>query len=128
MNIINSSFFKNTINTPRNYIETQFILKTKRYITSAITISNDMQTFKNLEKLLSEDKLKSLLKKYDKSGDGKLNKQEVKDAFRDLGLWFCGLRAHQAMQHADKNNDGLIVDDEMGVLVDFATKWGFTLV
>ncbi|KAL3351598.1 hypothetical protein AABB24_019931, partial [Solanum stoloniferum] len=95
--------------------------------TLAITISN-MQSFKNLEKPLSEDKLKCLLKKYDKSGDGKLNKQELKVAFKDLGLWFCGLRAYQAMHHADKNNDGLIVNDEMDVLVEFATKWGFTLV
>ncbi|TMX01148.1 hypothetical protein EJD97_025087 [Solanum chilense] len=87
-----------------------------------------MSTFNNLDKRLSEHKLKNLLKKYDKSGDGKLNKQEVKDAFRDLGLWFCGLKAHQAMQHADKNNDGLIVDDEMDVLVDFAKQWGFKLV
>lgn len=82
---------------------------------------------KSLEKSLSEEELKCLLKKYDKSGDGKLNMEELKVAFKDLGLWFCGLRAYQAMHHADKNNDGLIVDDEMDVLVEFALKWGFTL-
>ncbi|MCD9643626.1 hypothetical protein HAX54_031243 [Datura stramonium] len=105
---------------------------------------------KNLEKPLSEEELKCLLKRYDTTGDGKLNRQELKVAFKDLGLWFCGLRAYQAMQHADKNNDdlglwfcglrayqamqhadknndGLIFDDEMDVLVEFALKWGFTL-
>ncbi|KAK4354703.1 hypothetical protein RND71_026897 [Anisodus tanguticus] len=84
-----------------------------------------MQTFetKNLEKPLSEEELKCLLKRYDKTGDRKLNRQELKVAFKDLGLWFCCLRAY----HADINKDGLIFDDEMDVLVEYAVKWGFTL-
>ncbi|KAF3633545.1 hypothetical protein BC332_30982 [Capsicum chinense] len=88
-----------------------------------------MHTFetKNLEKPLSEEELKCLMKKYDKTGDGKLDRQELKVAFKDLGIWFCGLRAYQAICHADKNKDGLIVNDEMDVLVEFAIKWGFTL-
>ncbi|KAF3633547.1 putative dihydroflavonol-4-reductase-like [Capsicum annuum] len=59
---------------------------------------------------------------YADSCDGKLNRQELKVAFKDLGIWFCGLRAYQAMHHADKNKDGLIVNDEMDVLVEFAMK------
>ncbi|CAN4115098.1 unnamed protein product [Withania somnifera] len=88
-----------------------------------------MQTFetKSLEKPLTELELKCLLKRYDKSGDGKLDRQELKFAFKDLGIWFCGLRAYQAMHHADKNSDGFIVDDEMDVLIELAKKWGFTL-
>ncbi|OIS96167.1 hypothetical protein A4A49_00627 [Nicotiana attenuata] len=83
---------------------------------------------KSLEKPLSEEELKCLVKRYDKNGDGKLNRQELKVAFKDMGIWFCGLRAYQAMSHADINHDGLIFEDEMDALVEFATKWGFTLV
>ncbi|CAN4095387.1 unnamed protein product [Withania somnifera] len=88
-----------------------------------------MHTFetKSLEKPLTEEELKCLVKRYDKNGDGKLNKEELKVAFKDLGIWFCAFRAYQAMQHADKNHDGLIVDNELDVLVELAIKWGFTL-
>ncbi|MEX7539320.1 hypothetical protein SGI37_20100, partial [Providencia rettgeri] len=89
-------------------------------------ISN-MQTTRNLEKPLSEEELKGLLMRYDKNKDGKLDRQELKVDFKDLWLWFCGMRAYQAMQHADKNKDGLIVDDETAVLVEYAIKWGFTI-
>ncbi|KAK7859722.1 polcalcin jun o 2 [Quercus suber] len=55
---------------------------------------------------LSEEQLKGLLKRYDTNGDGKLSKNELKAAFRSLGLHFSGWRAGQALRHADANGDG----------------------
>nr|XP_023885540.1 uncharacterized protein LOC111997656 [Quercus suber] len=66
---------------------------------------------------LSEEQLKGLLKRYDTNGDGKLSKNELKAAFRSLGLHFSGWRAGQALRHADANGDGYVSEDEMKELV-----------
>ncbi|KAI8549902.1 hypothetical protein RHMOL_Rhmol06G0061200 [Rhododendron molle] len=77
---------------------------------------------------LNEEQLKDLLKRYDKNGDGRLSRKELREAFRSLGLNFCGWRAWQALHHADENGDGYISEGEMEELVKFATKkWGFTV-
>ncbi|KAI8014726.1 Polcalcin Phl p 7 [Camellia lanceoleosa] len=76
---------------------------------------------------LNEDQIKGLLKRYDKNGDGKLSKEELKDAFRDLGLKFSGWRAGKALRHADANGDGYISDEELNELVKYAMRWGFSI-
>ena len=76
---------------------------------------------------LSEEQLKGLLKRYDTNGDGKLSKNELKAAFRSLGLHFSGWRAGKALRHADANGDGYVSEDEMKELVKYAMIWGFTI-
>ncbi|KAM7514213.1 hypothetical protein LguiA_003796 [Lonicera macranthoides] len=76
---------------------------------------------------LSEDQLKGLLKRYDTNGDGKLSKEELSVAFRQLGLRFSWWRAGRAIHHADANDDGYISEDELHELVKYAKKWGFTI-
>ncbi|KAL0017380.1 hypothetical protein SO802_004449 [Lithocarpus litseifolius] len=71
---------------------------------------------------LSEEQLKGLLKRYDTNGDGKLSKNELKAAFRSLGLHFSGWRAGQALRHADANGDGYVSEEEMKELVKY--PWG----
>ncbi|CAK9177003.1 unnamed protein product [Ilex paraguariensis] len=69
--------------------------------------------------------LKGLLKRCDTNNDGKLSRQELKGAFRGLGLKFSGWRARCALRHADANGDGVISEDEMNELVKYASRWGF---
>ncbi|KAL6317843.1 hypothetical protein AAG906_030597 [Vitis piasezkii] len=77
---------------------------------------------------LSEDQLKGLLKRYDTNKDGRLSKDELKKAFRGMGLHFSGWRAGRALRHADANGDHFISEDELNELVKYAhSKWGFKL-
>lgn len=76
---------------------------------------------RTIEKPISEEELKSIFKKYDKTGDGKLSRQELKMAC----LWFSGFRSYRALQYADRNNDGYISENEINELVNYAIKLGY---
>ncbi|KAM3342023.1 hypothetical protein CQW23_10830 [Capsicum baccatum] len=76
---------------------------------------------------LSEEQVKGMLKKYDKNRDGKLSKQELRFAFKEMGLHFCSWKAGKALRFADNNCDGYINEDEMNEFVQYASKWGFRI-
>ncbi|KAH7846378.1 hypothetical protein Vadar_013294 [Vaccinium darrowii] len=87
-----------------------------------------IRPIQNLAIPLSELQLKGILKTYDSDGDGKLSREELRSAFKSLGLHFSGWRARRAVGHADRNGDGVISEEEMGELVKYAaSKWGFTI-
>lgn len=67
----------------------------------------------------NEKDLKQILKAHDVDGDGRLSKNELKEAFRKLGAWFPAFRAARALSHAHANNDGYISDDELDQLVKY---------
>ncbi|PHT89283.1 hypothetical protein T459_04396 [Capsicum annuum] len=73
---------------------------------------------------LTEEQLEKILNRYDKNGDGKLSKQELKLAFKEMGLHFCGWKVSRAFHHADDDRDGYINKKEMIELVKYASKWG----
>ncbi|KAH0680461.1 hypothetical protein KY284_021546 [Solanum tuberosum] len=68
-----------------------------------------------------------MLMKYDKNRDGKLSKQELRLAFKEMGLHFCRWKAGKALRYADKNGDGYINEDEMSELVQYASRWGISI-
>ncbi|CAN4122699.1 unnamed protein product [Withania somnifera] len=76
---------------------------------------------------LSDEQVKGMLMKYDRNKDGKLSKQEVRLAFKEMGLHFCHWKAGKALRFADKNGDGYINEDEMSELVQYASRWGFKI-
>ena len=77
---------------------------------------------------LSEEQVKGLLSRYDTNRDGRLSKDELKRAFRGMGLRFSGWRAGRALRHADANGDHYISEDELSELVKYAhSKWGFRI-
>lgn len=83
---------------------------------------------KSVDVPLTEEQLQGLLKRFDKNGDRRLSREELREAFRSLGLNFSGWRAWRALRHADENGDGYISEEEMKELVKYATsKWGFTV-
>ncbi|PHT66477.1 hypothetical protein T459_30902 [Capsicum annuum] len=71
---------------------------------------------------LTSEELKSIFKKYGKTGDGKLSRQELK---RDACLWFTGFRSGRALQRADRNSDVYISENEINELVNYASKMGY---
>lgn len=78
---------------------------------------------------LSEEQVQGLLNRYDTNRDGRLSKDELKIAFRRMGLRFSGWRAGRALRHADANGDHYISEDELNELVKYAhSKWGFKII
>ncbi|KAG5613117.1 hypothetical protein H5410_024398 [Solanum commersonii] len=77
---------------------------------------------------LSDEQLTKVIKKYDSNGDNYLNKEDLKELFRQLGSKAPRWRAARAIHHADKNGDGRIdMTTELDQLVKYARKHGCTL-
>ena len=76
---------------------------------------------------MPEDQLRRVFEKFDKNGDHKLSKEELKEAFKDMGAYFPGWKAWRGLQVADANRDGFITEDEMNELVNYAVKSGYTV-
>lgn len=75
----------------------------------------------------SKVELHQLFKSVDKNGDGKLSKEELKEAFRKLGSRGSSFRAGRALHHADSNGDGLISEEELDDVVNYAVECGYKL-
>ncbi|XWS25629.1 hypothetical protein CRYUN_Cryun27aG0084300 [Craigia yunnanensis] len=75
---------------------------------------------------LTEAQLKSIFKRFDTNGDGRLSKQELRDAFASLGSYLPGWRAGRGLYQANGNGDGYVSDDELDDLVKYALKCGYT--
>ncbi|KAK4859416.1 hypothetical protein QYF36_005047 [Acer negundo] len=71
---------------------------------------------------LTEEKLKILFKRFDTDRDGRLSKQELKDAFNSLGSRFSTWRAWRLLCLADANGDGYISEHEFDGLVKYCVK------
>ncbi|XP_047267129.1 polcalcin Jun o 2-like [Capsicum annuum] len=68
---------------------------------------------------LTDEQLAKVIMKYDSNGDRCLNKEDLKDLFKQLGSTSPRWRAARALHHADKNGDGYI---DMGAELDQLVK------
>ncbi|KAJ0086414.1 hypothetical protein Patl1_08963 [Pistacia atlantica] len=73
----------------------------------------------------TEEQLKGMFWRFDKNGDRRLSKQELKAAFKELGALIPGFRANRGLHHADANGDGYISDEEVDKLVKYAYQLGY---
>ncbi|KAL3514519.1 hypothetical protein ACH5RR_027236 [Cinchona calisaya] len=76
---------------------------------------------------LIEEQLKGIFKQHDRNGDGRLDKAELKEAFKQLGAMIPGWRAARGLSQADANGDGYITEEEMTSLVHYAIRFGYSL-
>lgn len=76
---------------------------------------------------LDEEKLRAIFKEHDVNGDGHLNKEELKDAFRRLGAYVPSWRADRAIYYTDIDIDGVICEEEIDELVSYAVEYGYSL-
>ncbi|KAL3497456.1 hypothetical protein ACH5RR_040188 [Cinchona calisaya] len=73
-----------------------------------------------------ERQLSDIFKQHDKNGDRRLDRAELKEAFKQLGAMIPSWRAARALHHADLNGDGYIDEEEMTGLVNYALRLGYT--
>ncbi|KMT11950.1 hypothetical protein BVRB_5g099140 [Beta vulgaris subsp. vulgaris] len=79
------------------------------------------------EATLDEVQLRSIFRGHDINGDGHLNKEELKEAFRRLGAFVPSWRADRAIYYTDIDIDGVINEEEIDHLVAYALECGYTL-
>ncbi|KAF3447148.1 hypothetical protein FNV43_RR12328 [Rhamnella rubrinervis] len=77
--------------------------------------------------LRDEKKLREVFKDHDADGDGRLIRNELREAFRQLGAWFPAFRAARALAYADTNGDGFINHCELDQLVHYVAHHGYTI-
>lgn len=75
----------------------------------------------------SKEQLKELFRGFDYDKDGRLSKEELKQAFNSLGSRVPAFRTLAALQHADENGDGFISEEELEALVQYALGLGYTI-
>ncbi|XP_027091868.1 uncharacterized protein [Coffea arabica] len=78
--------------------------------------------FKGKHQIMTSEEFKKWLKKFDSNKDGRISKEELREAMRAKGVWFTRWKYKSGMKAADKNRNGFIEDDEMIYLKDFALK------
>jgi len=81
------------------------------------------------EKTISESftlqKIMVALKNADRDKNDSFNKDELKQALKDLGAFFPGWRSFRAFAKADANNDGQISGHEIDTLLEYLYSCGF---
>ncbi|KAI3767386.1 hypothetical protein L2E82_17484 [Cichorium intybus] len=82
---------------------------------------------RQVETPMTEDQLRSMIKRFDRNGDGKISRRELRIGLRSIGLRFTYFRAWSALRHADLNGDGVISDEEINELAKYVSKWGITI-
>uniref|UniRef100_A0ACD5YQV5 Uncharacterized protein n=1 Tax=Avena sativa TaxID=4498 RepID=A0ACD5YQV5_AVESA len=68
------------------------------------------------------EEFRAWLAQFDADGDGRISREELREALRSLDLWFAWWKAREALRDADANRNGLVDPDEMGRLYAFARR------
>ncbi|KAF7138311.1 hypothetical protein RHSIM_Rhsim07G0228900 [Rhododendron simsii] len=74
------------------------------------------------EKRVALHGFKEWVKQFDVDKDGRMNRDELREAIRSTGAWFPGWKANNGVKSADANGDGFIDDSEITALMEFAEK------
>ncbi|KAL6296268.1 hypothetical protein ACE6H2_004410 [Prunus campanulata] len=73
----------------------------------------------------TKEQVMAEFKTFDKDGDGRISKEELKAAFYKFGSRWSSFRAWRALCHADANKDGFISTEEVTDLVNYVVKCGY---
>ncbi|PIA56438.1 hypothetical protein AQUCO_00700635v1 [Aquilegia coerulea] len=72
------------------------------------------------KKTMTVEDFKTWLKQFDADGDGRISKNELRTAIRDLGMCFTTWKARKGVRIADANGNGFLDENEIEGLVEFA--------
>ncbi|KAI8542171.1 hypothetical protein RHMOL_Rhmol08G0118000 [Rhododendron molle] len=72
---------------------------------------------------MTVDEFKAWLRQFDEDHDGRISREELKEALQSLRIWFRWWKARQVMKEADSDHT-VHVDDakEIAKLVSYAQK------
>ncbi|MQM14750.1 hypothetical protein Taro_047685 [Colocasia esculenta] len=79
-----------------------------------------IQTSKSAE--LTVEEFKEWLKRFDTDKDGRISREELRQAIRRIGGRFSAWKSSRGIREADANGDGYIDDAEIEKLVAFAQR------
>ncbi|KAH7855137.1 hypothetical protein Vadar_021640 [Vaccinium darrowii] len=65
---------------------------------------------------------KEWIRRFDEDKDGRINKDDLREAIRATGAWFPSWKAKLGVKAADMNRDGFIDDSDITALAEFAQK------
>ncbi|KAK1256935.1 Calcium-binding protein CML24 [Acorus gramineus] len=71
---------------------------------------------------ITVEEFKELMKRFDRDGDGRISKEELRVFIRWVGGRFSGWKCGRGIRQADANGDGFIDESEIDNLVLFAQK------
>ncbi|XP_050365075.1 polcalcin Cup a 4-like [Argentina anserina] len=74
------------------------------------------------KRVMTTEELKKWLKKFDTDKDGRISKEELRQAIRSTGGRFAAFKSSRGLRSADVNKDGYIGEEELDSLVEFAQK------
>ncbi|GAB4852129.1 hypothetical protein Ancab_016319 [Ancistrocladus abbreviatus] len=79
------------------------------------------------EVVLTGEQLRNIFMQHDKDGDGRLNREELEAAFRQLGSRAPAWRAERAIYYNDLDLDEVINEHEMDHLIPYTLGCRYTL-
>ncbi|ONI33634.1 hypothetical protein PRUPE_1G437300 [Prunus persica] len=74
------------------------------------------------KRVMTTEELKQWLKKFDTDKDGRISKEELRQAIRATGGRFAMFKSRLGLRSADADRNGFIDEDELNNPVDFAQK------
>ncbi|KAH7854472.1 hypothetical protein Vadar_014180 [Vaccinium darrowii] len=63
---------------------------------------------------------KEWIRRFDEDKDGRISRDELREAIRATGAWFPSWKTKLGVKAADMNRDGFIEDNEITNLAEFA--------
>ncbi|KDP31919.1 hypothetical protein JCGZ_12380 [Jatropha curcas] len=72
---------------------------------------------------MTVEEFKAWLREFDIDEDGRLSREDLKEALHSMKFWFAWWKARQAMKEADTNSNGHIDNPkEIEKLINYAQK------
>ncbi|KAK6243971.1 hypothetical protein QUC31_010380 [Theobroma cacao] len=82
----------------------------------------------SLELQYTEEQLIDIFRRFDSNCDGRLSKQDLRNAFNSLGARLPSYPAFAALRRADEKGKGYVqTDSDWKQLVQYAYKCGYTV-
>ncbi|OMO74807.1 Calcium-binding EF-hand [Corchorus olitorius] len=75
------------------------------------------------KRIMKMEEFKQWLKKFDADKDGRISKEELRDAIYESGGNFGWWKSRRGIRSADADGSGYIDENEINNLVEFADKY-----
>ncbi|KAH7845269.1 hypothetical protein Vadar_000191 [Vaccinium darrowii] len=94
-------------------------IKNYHTVHKGIHVDGNMCRSKNKREMTMAE-FKEWIRRFDEDKDGRISRDELREAIRATGAWFPSWRTKLGVKAADMNRDGFIEDSEITNLAEFA--------